>query len=241
METRKTAKYLKYAIGEIVLVVIGILIALQINNWNLSKLQTKKEIEILKSFKNQFENDIIEFDASLVFYRGAKKSIGIILNHLENNLPYNDSLNLHLFVSTRAYGTSDLDNNVFETLKSVGIDLISNKEIRKGIVQIYDDNDEWIEDFEEDYSDFLFNASENIFNTRFNEFWNGDYRDLTYQGEMIPLDFDKLKTDFEYLYFIRTQQNHIGWLIEKPIETAKRKVLELLIVLNKEIERLENK
>ena len=58
---------------------------------------------------------------------------------------------------------------------------------------------------------------------------------------MIPLDFDKLKTDFEYLYFIRTQQNHIGWLIEKPIETAKRKVLELLIVLNKEIERLENK
>ena len=156
METRKTAKYLKYAIGEIVLVVIGILIALQINNWNLSKLQTKKEIEILKSFKNQFENDIIEFDASLVFYRGAKKSIGIILNHLENNLPYNDSLNLHFFVSTRAYGTSDLDNNVFETLKSVGIDLISNKKIRKGIVQIYDDNDEWIEDFEEDYSDFLF-------------------------------------------------------------------------------------
>ena len=34
MEENKTGKYLKYAIGEIVLVVIGILIALQINNWN---------------------------------------------------------------------------------------------------------------------------------------------------------------------------------------------------------------
>ena len=34
METGKTSKYLKYAIGEIILVVIGILIALQINNWN---------------------------------------------------------------------------------------------------------------------------------------------------------------------------------------------------------------
>jgi hypothetical protein len=33
METGKTSKYFKYAIGEIVLVVIGILIALQINNW----------------------------------------------------------------------------------------------------------------------------------------------------------------------------------------------------------------
>ena len=34
MEKNKTGKYFKYAIGEIVLVVIGILIALQINNWN---------------------------------------------------------------------------------------------------------------------------------------------------------------------------------------------------------------
>src|SRR6056300_608058 len=44
MEQNKTGKYLKYAIGEIVLVVIGILIALSINNWN----ETKKEHHILK-------------------------------------------------------------------------------------------------------------------------------------------------------------------------------------------------
>lgn len=37
METGKTGKYLKYAIGEIILVVIGILIALSINNWNEQK------------------------------------------------------------------------------------------------------------------------------------------------------------------------------------------------------------
>ncbi len=39
----KTTKYLKYAIGEIVLVVIGILIALQINNWNINRLNIEKE------------------------------------------------------------------------------------------------------------------------------------------------------------------------------------------------------
>jgi hypothetical protein len=37
MEKNKTGKYFKYAIGEIILVVIGILIALQINNWNEKK------------------------------------------------------------------------------------------------------------------------------------------------------------------------------------------------------------
>ena len=41
MEKNKTGKYLKYAIGEIVLVVIGILIALQINNWNTQQIEIK--------------------------------------------------------------------------------------------------------------------------------------------------------------------------------------------------------
>ncbi|MFT7329977.1 MAG: hypothetical protein ACI848_000035 [Roseivirga sp.] len=39
----KTGKYFKYAIGEIMLVVIGILIALQINTWNLVKIEQNKE------------------------------------------------------------------------------------------------------------------------------------------------------------------------------------------------------
>ena len=44
MEKNKTGKYLKYAIGEIILVVIGILIALQINNWNEDRKRRAIEI-----------------------------------------------------------------------------------------------------------------------------------------------------------------------------------------------------
>jgi len=44
----KTGKYLKYAIGEIVLVVIGILIALQINNWNENRKDARMEIQVLR-------------------------------------------------------------------------------------------------------------------------------------------------------------------------------------------------
>jgi hypothetical protein len=40
MEKKNTEKYFKYAIGEIVLVVIGILIAVQINNWNMARLES---------------------------------------------------------------------------------------------------------------------------------------------------------------------------------------------------------
>ena len=44
----KTGKYFKYAIGEIFLVVIGILIALQINNWNEGRKSSQLELKILK-------------------------------------------------------------------------------------------------------------------------------------------------------------------------------------------------
>ncbi|WP_297794383.1 DUF6090 family protein [uncultured Eudoraea sp.] len=238
----KFSKYLLYAFGEIILVVLGILIALQINNWNENRLKVQKEIQILKSFETQFQNDILQFDESLKFYEGASKSVDIIIYHLENKIPYNDSLNEHFYVSTRFYGDSDLDNNVFESLKSLGIDLISNTDIRKRIAQLYEDNDEWVVNFEIVYRDFLFNASQNIFNTRFKDYWGGDYKDLTYsKGEMIPLDYENLQSDQEYQYFIRTQKNHIGWLIYKPIEETKLKLIELSKDLNKEIERLEKK
>ena len=54
----KTSKYFKYAIGEIILVVIGILIALQINNWNENRKINSQETVYLQDLKNDFTFDI---------------------------------------------------------------------------------------------------------------------------------------------------------------------------------------
>lgn len=50
----KTVSYFKYALGEIILVVLGILIALQINNWNQNRLESREEISILESMRTDF-------------------------------------------------------------------------------------------------------------------------------------------------------------------------------------------
>ena len=56
----KSGKYLKYAVGEIVLVVIGILIALQINNWNEHRKVLKAQEDLLESFYDNLEADSVE-------------------------------------------------------------------------------------------------------------------------------------------------------------------------------------
>ena len=77
----KTEKYLKYAIGEIVLVVIGILIALQINNWNEHNKKKQDERILLMAVLENLELDSVSL-ASLVHNQARildvhKKLIGI--------------------------------------------------------------------------------------------------------------------------------------------------------------------
>jgi len=57
----KTSKYFKYAIGEIILVVIGILIALQINNWNENRLEKVEANNYLKQIKTELVLDVANF------------------------------------------------------------------------------------------------------------------------------------------------------------------------------------
>ena len=73
MKTGKTGKpalpagrYFKYAIGEIILVVIGILIALQINNWNENRINANKETAILANIHKEFKQNRKQLD-SVVF------------------------------------------------------------------------------------------------------------------------------------------------------------------------------
>jgi len=62
MENNKTTKYLKYAIGEIVLVVVGILIALGINNWNENRKMNLAEKVVLNNIYENLTIDSIQFD-----------------------------------------------------------------------------------------------------------------------------------------------------------------------------------
>ena len=62
LDENKTGRYLKYAIGEIVLVMIGILLALQVNNWNQNRALKKEELKIMKSLHQEFSENLVKFD-----------------------------------------------------------------------------------------------------------------------------------------------------------------------------------
>lgn len=132
----KTGKYLKYAIGEIVLVVFGILIALQINNWNELRKQRLEELETLKNIKSDFTNTIFEFEENNAFREriisSTKILYGLIQTHQNNySKKQLDSIVSELFINPTYNGQSETLNILFNSGK---INIISNDSIKNALV-----------------------------------------------------------------------------------------------------------
>ncbi len=136
MEKNKTGKYFKYAIGEIILVVIGILIALQINNWNIESVERNEEHTILNEILINLNTDLETINNTIEFNKGLSKHNQLVYEHLKNKTPITDSLKYHY---ARLYGYGDFQpiTVAFENLKSRGVNIIKNESLRKQISELY--------------------------------------------------------------------------------------------------------
>jgi len=136
LEQNKTGKYLKYAIGEIVLVMVGILLALQVNNWNEGRKIKINEINSLSELRKDLVQNLNDVEGNISALQICKNSNNVILHHIENKIAYNDSLNYH-FSMLYPYIAITVNQTTYETLKQKGIYLISNDSLRSSMSNLY--------------------------------------------------------------------------------------------------------
>lgn len=134
----KIGKYLTYALGEIVLVMIGILLALQINNWNENRKDRLFEKKILSQIITSLEQDLGR-TTYLLEGRAKKKKNAItnIMAKLNEPEIIADSLYKDFFMSSMTLSFS-FDKGPYESLKSIGLDKISNDSLRNTLVRFYE-------------------------------------------------------------------------------------------------------
>ncbi|MFC4723565.1 DUF6090 family protein [Geojedonia litorea] len=133
----KLNKYLLYAIGEIVLVVIGILIALQLNNLNEQRKDKIFEQEILNQIQENLKNDQQALEQIVANFNSAVAASNKILNS-EVSSKTEDSVKIWLGMVVQFDRFQPL-TNAYEVLKSNGLDKISNKKLRFLLGRYYDD------------------------------------------------------------------------------------------------------
>lgn len=185
----KTGKYFKYAIGEITLVVIGILIALQINNWNTNNLDHKKEIGILTELKEGLKADKKLLQVNLQAY---EKDF-IELNRLDSLLkikshPYSKSMNT-LFGKVYGIRYVRINNAFYEDLKSSGLQLVKDKNIRSKIVNLFENNYKILTGILE---------NEQSANHVIRPYYLENFTELDFTASANPIDYAKIWSDPYY-------------------------------------------
>jgi hypothetical protein len=131
-DDNKPLKYMRYAIGEIILVVIGILIALQVNNLNEERKGSQAEYAILINLKKDFEVNKETLILQNEDMQGQIEQINILLDLTPNTIP--DSLILYNFFRTyyglRVVSFQPADATLRETISSGKLQIIGSEILR---------------------------------------------------------------------------------------------------------------
>ncbi|MBN4047143.1 hypothetical protein JYU05_01200 [bacterium AH-315-P13] len=238
IKENKASKYMLYATGEIALVVIGILIALSINNWNEQRKANIQEVKILKQLKadliNNFE-EAKEIDKAVISRIRYSDSITLYLNEKRK---VNDSL-LMYFIGVRNHNFFNSANTAYKYIQSEGMNILSNDSLRAHVTTMY----------EKDFRNIdLRSAAEiKMVNNTIDPFFHKHFKPAVanIKGEGYvkaltkPINMETLYENFEFQNILLEHNAYLKirnrWLKDTLKDLAK-----LIEDIQKEIERLEN-
>jgi hypothetical protein len=215
----KTGKYLKYAIGEIVLVMVGILLALQVSNWNQDRKDRISERKILDNIHRDFLQNKIGFDfAKAVNYQSlAALDSMIALFPLERDSLKNAAFWEHYLL---------IQNHTYNPYSS-SVDLVVNSNSLQLI------QDEELQEYLASWKDILldYQEEENIYYTMLNDHYLPLFREvLDYSGFDKEMSLTGTSTvKFQNLTIER--RNYLRSIIkaieEEPIENHINRIIRL--------------
>ncbi len=234
--TTRTTNYLKYAIGEILLVVVGILIALQLNNLNDIRKTKNVELSLLNDVKVSLLESQKDLEKLLKNNSQDVKNLTYLNNYVIKNLPYNHKLDT-IFASLPTWSSPYLTYTAYETLKSKGLDLIKNDSLKKQIINIYESD---FAGLTGDWDRWEWNINQDIVMPFFAD---NIRRDINNLFSATPNNFEALKKNKKFLNILSvllfTRVSGIN-RTKKSIANVKYLILAIDNELEKRNFKLEN-
>ncbi len=222
----KFSKYLLYAIGEIVLVVIGILIALQLNNakenWHREKLRQ----ELLIELRSSMMQDTVTLNREKNDLKSAYINALLLKRVIKEDLPYTEALDSSLAIIQWVSSTK-ADYKIYDRLLAIGMDIINDKDLSNEIVHYYEDS----KTLEKTGEDAIKLLKERIYPNYF----------ISYRpSKAVPDDFETLKNSNEFKialdYSSRSSFRLIGRSVHrKNLATEILKILDTKITTDKHL------
>ncbi|MDH3697645.1 MAG: DUF6090 family protein [Flavobacteriaceae bacterium] len=220
--------YLKYAIGEILLVMIGILLALQVNNWNENQKLKDQELKALKELQADLEQSLEDIVGDKRIFERSMSSNQIILDQMERSSPYQDSLNPH-FAILFPFSTFSINSTTFDNITRSGVNLISNDSLRISISDFYTS---YVNLYKELEQRVLIEHNNNYVKPMLMSAFS------TYQFQsMVPRDYNSFINNPEYRQVLNFNVTVLGGIIEFQGSLIKT-ITRIIDQLKNEIEHM---
>lgn len=213
---------------EVLVITMGILAAFALNNWNDQRKLRNREIQMLTNIQSGLKSDLVDLKDNNQGQRSLRSSQHFILDFLDGQFDHHDSLDWH-FGHLYQYSTFLANEGAFETLNSIGKDIISNDSLLSEINDLYDARYDWYKRNEQLFSKYCEEYVSDHASRHFNNLSNS----------MTPLSIEKIRADQQYRFSVSTLRAinnlHIG-----SITRTIRAVENLIAAIDKEIARLKN-
>jgi len=134
LESNSIGKYFLYALGEVVLIVLGILAALWIDNWNQERQEAKREQFYLSGLREEFQVSLLKLDTLIAVNRRNYQTSEELLKRIPEATSTEDEETLSgLLIEALSYGISYNPNYSLlkELISSGRMQILSNSELRK--------------------------------------------------------------------------------------------------------------
>ena len=218
----RVTKYLIYAIGEIFLVVVGILIALSVNNWNEWKNERKIEKGLLIELRDNLERNIDLIDTASAKVNEINKTTNTIIEIIEEKNLYSDTI-INYFGELLRSGSYllRLNTNGYESLRNTGFEILSSKIIKNEILML----------FETTYPSYIKTTEVTNAIWESNTGWWQDYFYIRpSKPGLVPLNFNSLKEDKKFINMVRTLENGRDGILDnmKMCKAETQRVLQLI-------------
>jgi hypothetical protein len=190
LETGGGVSVLRRAVGEVTMIVIGVLIALAASDWQQRRLERTTELDMLRELSTQLEEDLVVLEGLLARYVNIENRVGTLLTVLRSDAPYADSLDLYFGTLYGMDGTP-LNTSGYESLKSQGLGLIEDDALRSHIARVYETSYTRARGAIDDERSTVLDLLRPYFLMHF--------RDLRFNESATPLDYDLISNDPEFL------------------------------------------
>ena len=159
LSENKFSKYLIYAIGEIVLVVIGILIALQIGQWNKESEVKELELTILKEIRSNLNDDLNQMNGDISLMQIMDTACADLKKAINNKIELNNDFSANASL-LRVMPHYQPNKSGYDLLVSKGISIVSNDSLRNSISTHYENLYTYYKRYEDERFMFHINISE---------------------------------------------------------------------------------